>query len=67
MIICCEYHSRGFCQVPSYPFLNMSYFTSKDEIPARRKLEAKRHDTWLREKMIYIDIGYKAAYQQTDK
>ena len=45
----------------------MSYFTSKDEIPARRKLEAKLHDTWLREKMIYIDIGYKAAYQQTDK
>ena len=28
--LCCKYHSRCFCQVPSSPFLKLSYFTSKD-------------------------------------
>ena len=40
-MLCCEYHSRCFCQVPSSPFLNMSYFTSDNEFSARRKLERK--------------------------
>ena len=30
-ILCCEYLSVCFCQVPSSPHLKMSYFTSKDE------------------------------------
>ena len=45
----------------------MSYFTSKGETPARRKLERKRYNIWLLEKMIYIDIVYKLAHQQTNK
>ena len=32
-MLCCEYHSRCFYQVPSSPFLKMSYFTSKGETP----------------------------------
>ena len=40
-ILCCEYHSRCFCQVPSSPFLKMSYFTSKDETLARRETGEK--------------------------
>ena len=39
--MCCEYYSRCFCQVPSSPFLKMSYFTSKDETPPADKLEIK--------------------------
>ena len=31
----------AFCQVPSSPFLKMSYFTSKDETPTTDKLERK--------------------------
>ena len=45
----------------------MSYFTSKDEKCSEHELEEKRNDIWFREKMIYIDIGYKLATQQTDK
>ena len=45
----------------------MSYFTSKGKTPARRKLERKRYNIWLLEKMIYIDIVYKFAHQQTNK
>ena len=45
-------------QVPSSPFLKMSYFTSKDETPAAVKLERKRHDILHQRNMIYIDIGY---------
>ena len=30
-IFCCEYLFGCFCQVPSSPYLKMSYFTSKDE------------------------------------
>ena len=45
----------------------MSYFTSKDETPALRQLERKRYNILLRKKMIYIDIGWKSATQQTDK
>ena len=51
----------------SSSFLNMSYFTSEYETPARRKLERKRYDITLCEKMIYIDVGYKSADHQTDK
>ena len=45
----------------------MSYFTSEYETPARRKLERKRYDITLCEKMKYIDVGYKSADHQTDK
>ena len=48
----CEYYFWSICQVPSSPFPNMSYFTSEDETPARRKLERKRFDIMLREKMM---------------
>ena len=34
--------SRDFCQVPSSLFLNLSYFTSKDETSSRQLLERKR-------------------------
>ena len=46
----------------------MSYFTSKDENSSRSPTGEKT--IWynvLREKIIYIDIGYKSAHQQTDK
>ena len=57
--------SRGFCQVPSSLFLNLSYFTSKDENSSPQLLERKRYDImWAREKMIYIDIEYKPAQRQ---
>ena len=42
-IFCCEY-SVSFCQVPSSLFLNLSYFTSKDENSSHRLLESKRYD-----------------------
>ena len=32
-MLCCEYHSRCFYQVPSSPFLKMSYFTSSGKTP----------------------------------
>ena len=57
-MLCCEYHSRCFCQVPSSPFLKMSNFTPKEETPPRRKLERKRYDILFRKKMIYIDLGF---------
>ena len=66
-MLCCHYHSRCFCQIPSSPFPNMSYFTSKDKTPARWQMERKRYDIWFREKMIYIDIGCKSATEQTNK
>ena len=56
-ILCCEYYTRSFCQVPSPPFLKMSYFTFKDEIPAADELERKRYDILPLRKMIYIDMG----------
>ena len=45
-ILCCEYLSGCFCQVPSSLFPNLSYFTSKDVTPARRK-------NWREKDMIY--------------
>ena len=45
-ILCCEYSSGCFCQVPSSLFPNLSYFTSKDVTPARRK-------NWRENDMIY--------------
>ena len=50
------------CQVLSSPCLKMSYFTSKDENSSRPPTGEKT--IWynaLREKMIFIDIGYKSA------
>ena len=44
----------------------MSYFTSEYETSASQ-LDRKWYDVWLLEEMIYIDIGYKSAHQQTDK
>ena len=54
-ILCCEYLSGCFCQVLSSLFPNLSYFTSKNVTPARRKkLERKRYDILCScEKMIY--------------
>ena len=66
-MLCCEDHSRRFSQVPSSPFLNMSYFTSEDKTPARRKLERKRYGIWLHEKMIYINVGHNSAHHRSDK
>ena len=61
-ILCCEYLSGYFCQVPSSPYLKMSYFTFKDENSSQHKLERKRYDILMAsEKIIYIDIGYKSA------
>ena len=69
--LCCEYSSGCLCQVPSSLFPNLSYFTSKDVTPARRKLERIRYDILCScEKIIYIDIGYKfgpSLYQQLSK
>ena len=66
-----DYHSRCFCQVLLSLFLKMSYIspskTTKNENPSERKLERKWYGTWFHEKMIYIDVGYKSAAQQTDK
>ena len=66
-----EYHSRCSCQVPSSPFLKMSYVsppkTPKYKNPSEHKLERKRYDIWFRKNTIYIDIGYKSAAQQTKK
>ena len=44
MISYCEY-SGGFCEVPSSLFLNLFYFTSKDENSSHRLLERKRYNT----------------------
>ena len=54
--------SGCFCQVPSSPSPNLSYFTSKDENSSRSITGEKTiwYNT-LREKMIYIDIGNKLA------
>ena len=60
MILCCEYLSGCFCQVPLSPRLKMSYVTSNDENSSHHKLEKKRYDILMvSEKTIYIDIGYK--------
>ena len=64
---CCEYYSRCFCQVPSFPFLNMSCFTSEGKTPARRKLKRKWYDTRFPEKMVYIYTGYKSPNWQVTK
>ena len=61
-ILCCEYSFGCFCQVPSSLFPNLSYFTSKDVTPARRK--TGDNTIWYTgscEKMICMDIGYKTA------
>ena len=46
---------------------NVIYITSKDENSSEHKLERKQYDIWFRKKIIYVDIGYKSAAQQTDK
>ena len=35
-MLCFEYHTRCFCQVPPSPYLKMSYFSSKDETPKKK-------------------------------
>ena len=55
--------SGSFCQVPSSLSSNLSHFTSKDENYSRPPTGEKT--IWynvLREKMIYIDIGYKSVW-----
>ena len=54
--------SGCFCQFPSSLSPNLSYFTFKDENSSRAPTGKKT--IWynvLREKMIYIDIGYKSV------
>ena len=55
-IFCCEYYSKYFCQVPSSPFLNMSYLTPNNETLAADKLAEKRYDIWQPAKRWYILI-----------
>ena len=43
-ILCFEYHAGCFCQVPSFLYLKMSYFTSKDENSSKHKLGRKRYN-----------------------
>ena len=60
--------SSGFCQVPLYLFLNLSYFNSKDESFSPQLLERNPYDiTRALEKIIYIDIGCKSAQRQKPK
>ena len=61
MILCCEYSSGCFCQVPLSLFLNLSYFTSKDVTLARRKTVEKIlwYTVLLQKDDIHIIIGYK--------
>ena len=46
---------------------NVIYITSNDENSSEHKLERKQCDIWFRKKIIYFDLGYKSAAQQTDK
>ena len=64
-ILCCEYELGAFCQVPLSPYLEMSYLTSKDKNSCPQLTGEKTiwYDV-LREKMIYIDIGYKSAHRK---
>ena len=50
--------SRGFCQVPSSLFLNLSYFTSKDENSSRPLTGEKTiwYNVWNPSKRWYILI-----------
>ena len=48
--------SRGFCQVPSSLFLNLSCFTSKDENSSWQLLERKRMIQCQHSKSWYISI-----------
>ena len=51
--------SRGFYQVPSSLFLNLSYFKLQPTAYWREK----RYDLMFAlEKMIYVDTGYKSAH-----
>ena len=52
----CEYQSRCFCQVPSSPFLNTSYFTSKDGSSSSPKTGEKAIWYMAPRKYIYIYI-----------
>ena len=61
-----EYYSSYFCQV----FISISkyvIFHLWRRHSTCLKLERKRYDARLHEKMIYIDIGYKSVLHQTDK
>ena len=56
--------ARGFCQVPSSPYLKMSYFTFKDENSS--PLHTGEKTIWyigVSKKIIYVDVGYKSATQ----
>ena len=46
---------------------NVIYIASKDENFTEHKLERKQYDLWFRKKIIYIDIGYKSAIQQSNE
>ena len=46
---------------------NVIYITSNDENSSEHKLERKQYDIRFRKKIIYFDLGYNSAAQQTDK
>ena len=53
-IFCCEHYGGCFCQVPSSQYLNLSYFTSKDENSRPLLTGEKTNDIMSQyEKMIY--------------
>ena len=63
--------ARGVCQIPSSPFLNLWYFTSKDVTPARRKTGEKTISyTGILRKDIYwyrISDGHVPSHQVTKR
>ena len=54
-MLCCEYHSRCFCQLPSSPFLKMSYISPPKTKTREHKLERRLNYIWFR-KRWYIFI-----------
>ena len=54
-MLCCEYHSRCFCQIPSYPFLKMSYISPPKTKTREHKMKRRLNYIWFR-KRWYIFI-----------
>ena len=67
-ILCCEYQLTALCQVPSLPYLKMSYFTSKDENSSRSITGEKT--IWYNTKRWYLliwEINRPAPSRQATK
>ena len=76
MILCCGHDTRCFCQVRSSQFLNLSYFTSRDETPAHIKPDSKWNDigydicygaAQVCMKEYLLDLDYKSVQVKTDE